>query len=61
MLEYIPPLLANDVDDYESLPPTSTVSTHMMAGGIAGMMEHVIMYPLDSVKVSRSPIGLGKE
>lgn len=53
MLEYIPPLLSNDApDDYESLPPTSSVSTHMMAGAMAGMMEHVIMYPLDSVKVS---------
>lgn len=43
--------MSNDApDDYESLPPTSSVSTHMMAGAMAGMMEHVIMYPLDSVK-----------
>ncbi|KAE8750964.1 hypothetical protein FOCC_FOCC002392 [Frankliniella occidentalis] len=38
-----------DFDDYEQLP-TASVSTHMMAGAIAGVMEHCIMYPLDSVK-----------
>ncbi|XP_050522291.1 mitoferrin-1 [Daktulosphaira vitifoliae] len=36
-------------DDYESLP-TSNVTDHMMAGAIAGIMEHCVMYPLDSVK-----------
>jgi hypothetical protein len=36
--------------DYESLP-TSDVRTHMLAGAMAGVMEHVVMYPLDSVKV----------
>lgn len=41
----------NDTDDvYESLP-TSCMSTHMIAGAMAGMMEHVLMFPLDSVKV----------
>lgn len=38
-------------DDYESLPTTS-VSINMTAGGLAGILEHVVMYPLDSVKVS---------
>uniref|UniRef100_U5ETE7 Putative mitochondrial carrier protein mrs3/4 n=1 Tax=Corethrella appendiculata TaxID=1370023 RepID=U5ETE7_9DIPT len=36
-------------DDYEQLPTTS-VSTNMTAGAIAGVMEHCVMYPLDSVK-----------
>ncbi|CAG9818574.1 unnamed protein product [Phaedon cochleariae] len=36
-------------EDYETLP-TDNVSTHMIAGAIAGVMEHCIMYPLDSVK-----------
>ncbi|XP_060528569.1 mitoferrin-1 [Cylas formicarius] len=36
-------------DDYETLP-TDNVGTHMIAGAIAGIMEHCIMYPLDSVK-----------
>ena len=38
-------------DDYESLPPTSTMTTHMLAGAAAGIMEHCIMYPVDCVKV----------
>ncbi|EFA10359.2 mitoferrin-1 [Tribolium castaneum] len=36
-------------EDYESLP-TNNVVTHMTAGAIAGIMEHCVMYPLDSVK-----------
>lgn len=38
-------------DEYETLP-SSNVIDHMMAGAIAGIMEHCVMYPLDSVKVS---------
>lgn len=34
---------------YETLP-TSSVSVHMTAGAFAGIMEHCVMYPLDSVK-----------
>ncbi|KAM3955093.1 mitoferrin-1 [Aphomia sociella] len=37
-------------DDYETLPTTQDFTTHMTAGAIAGVMEHCIMYPLDSVK-----------
>ncbi|XP_018495182.1 mitoferrin-1 [Galendromus occidentalis] len=36
-------------DEYESLPSAST-GVHMMAGAVAGIMEHCLMYPLDSVK-----------
>ncbi|XP_055374980.1 mitoferrin [Condylostylus longicornis] len=36
-------------DDYESLPTTS-IGTNMTAGAIAGVLEHCVMYPLDSVK-----------
>lgn len=36
--------------DYESLP-TNSVGVHMTAGAVAGIMEHCIMYPFDSVKV----------
>lgn len=36
-------------EDYESLP-TNNVGAHMTAGAIAGVMEHCVMYPLDSVK-----------
>ncbi|KAF7264127.1 hypothetical protein GWI33_000597 [Rhynchophorus ferrugineus] len=38
-----------NADDYETLP-TDNVGTHMIAGAIAGVMEHCVMYPLDSVK-----------
>lgn len=37
-------------DPYECLPPTSTTSTHMLAGAAAGVMEHCVMYPVDCVK-----------
>ena len=39
-----------DADDYESLP-TEKVSVHMIAGAFAGIMEHCVMFPIDSVKV----------
>ena len=38
--------------EYESLP-TEKVSVHLMAGAIAGVMEHCVMYPVDSVKVHK--------
>lgn len=38
-----------DAELYESLP-TSSVAVHMTAGAFAGIMEHCVMYPLDSVK-----------
>jgi len=40
-----------DADDYESLPQTSSMTTHMLAGAAAGIMEHCVMYPVDCVKV----------
>lgn len=39
-----------DFDDYESLP-TGNVGIHMTAGAVAGIMEHCVMFPVDSVKV----------
>ncbi|XP_076249797.1 mitoferrin-1 [Calliopsis andreniformis] len=38
-----------NTDIYESLP-TSSVFVHMTAGAFAGIMEHCVMYPIDSVK-----------
>lgn len=40
--------------DYESLPPHVSVATHMTAGAVAGILEHTVMYPVDSVKVTRT-------
>ncbi|CAB0030425.1 unnamed protein product [Trichogramma brassicae] len=41
-----------NADDYESLP-TQSVGVHMMAGACAGIMEHCVMYSVDSVKTRR--------
>lgn len=38
--------------DYEGLPHEAATSTHMLAGAVAGIMEHCLMYPIDCVKVS---------
>ena len=37
--------------DYESLP-TNNLWQHLLAGAMAGMMEHCCMYPVDCVKVT---------
>lgn len=37
-------------DLYESLP-TASSTIHMVAGSMAGILEHCVMYPVDSVKV----------
>ncbi|MBN3271981.1 MFRN2 protein, partial [Polyodon spathula] len=36
--------------DYETLPNGASTSTHMLAGAVAGIMEHCLMYPIDCVK-----------
>ncbi|XP_037327990.1 mitoferrin-2-like [Pungitius pungitius] len=36
--------------DYEGLPQGASTSTHMLAGSVAGIMEHCLMYPIDCVK-----------
>jgi hypothetical protein len=36
--------------DYEALPTTS-VRTQLLAGAIAGIAEHTIVYPIDAIKV----------
>jgi len=40
----------DEYDEYESLPNTATATTHMIAGSLAGILEHCVMYPVDSVK-----------
>ncbi|KAL7981390.1 hypothetical protein Chor_002286 [Crotalus horridus] len=42
-------------DDYESLPTSASLYTHMTAGAVAGILEHTVMYPVDSVKVTLQP------
>ncbi|CAL8331798.1 unnamed protein product [Lota lota] len=36
--------------DYEGLPQGVATTTHMLAGAVAGIMEHCLMYPIDCVK-----------
>ncbi|XP_067909199.1 mitoferrin-2 isoform X1 [Heterodontus francisci] len=36
--------------EYEGLPETASTSTHMIAGAVAGVLEHCVMYPIDCVK-----------
>lgn len=50
----VPPPMEGE--DYESLPSGASLGTHMLAGAVAGIMEHSVMYPVDSVKVR----GLGR-
>lgn len=38
-------------DDYEQLPSSTSTTTNMIAGGAAGILEHCVMYPMDSIKV----------
>jgi solute carrier family 25 iron transporter 28/37 len=40
--------------DYEGLPQGVSTTTHMLAGAVAGIMEHCLMYPIDCVKVSKN-------
>ena len=37
-------------DDYENLP-NAKLSVTMFAGASAGIMEHISMYPIDTIKV----------
>lgn len=39
-----------DFEDYEKLE-TNNVGIHLSAGALAGIFEHIVMYPVDSVKV----------
>jgi len=36
--------------DYESLPPLSPLPTHLLAGALAGIAEHTVLFPIDTIK-----------
>nr|XP_046230529.1 mitoferrin-2-like [Scatophagus argus] len=53
MLHRATPEISTSVEpeiDYEGLPQGVATSTHMLAGSVAGIMEHCLMYPIDCVK-----------
>ena len=39
------------MDDYEALPASASLSVTCAAGALAGVAEHCVMFPIDSVKV----------
>jgi len=36
--------------DYETLPPNAGLAVNMLAGALAGISEHAVMFPVDSIK-----------
>lgn len=38
-------------ESYESLPEGNSIGITMLSGASAGIMEHIVMYPVDTVKV----------
>lgn len=42
-----------DFGEYEALPEGTKLSITLLAGSLAGISEHIAMYPVDTVKVSR--------
>ncbi len=53
------PVMASPIEDieYESLPVGAGWGVNMLAGAMAGISEHAVIYPVDSIKVSTSMIG----
>ncbi|XP_048863980.1 mitoferrin-2 isoform X1 [Brienomyrus brachyistius] len=49
-LHGFPEVIENTEPDYEGLPQGASTSTHMLAGAVAGIMEHCLMFPIDCVK-----------
>lgn len=48
-LKFIPGADAIEVD-YEALPDDASLAAHLSAGAFAGIMEHTVMFPIDSIK-----------
>jgi solute carrier family 25 iron transporter 28/37 len=42
--------IGDDADMYESLPEGTPYWVSAVAGGLAGISEHILMYPFDSIK-----------
>lgn len=46
--------------DYEALPEDASIAAHLTAGAFAGIMEHTVMYPIDSIKTRMQMIASGQ-
>lgn len=44
--------------DYEALPDNSPLVSQLLAGAFAGIMEHTIMFPIDSIKTRMQTLKL---
>lgn len=49
-----------DADDYESLPDSTPLSVTCLAGATAGIAEHCVMFPVDSVKTRMQSLACGR-
>lgn len=57
-----PHILGSDLEvDYEALPADAGVVAHLSAGAFAGIMEHTVMYPIDSIKTRMQMIVKGQQ
>ncbi len=45
--------------DFEGVRENTTFLIHMIAGSIAGLMEHVAMFPVDTIKVKANLTKIG--
>lgn len=45
-------MTVHEDDLYESLPRSTSFSTHMLAGSLAGIAEHSLVFPIDTIKVA---------
>lgn len=47
--------------DYEALPDNSPLVSQLLAGAFAGIMEHTIMFPIDSIKTRMQTLKLSSK
>ncbi|OMH84817.1 putative mitochondrial carrier [Zancudomyces culisetae] len=51
--------ISNDID-YEELSENEPMYMHLAAGAAAGIMEHTIVYPFDSIKTRMQIVSKGQ-
>lgn len=57
-----PPIAVDDIEDWEEWNPSKiSFVNHMIAGSVAGLAEHIAMFPLDTIKTNIQCDRCGKE